>query len=233
MEKGRRGSCASASAARERLARTGRAGCPQGSSEQLPLWGREEASQWSEQGLEPLPGEGPAACLTPSPHQATRWKLAGSCSATAAGAVTPNFEPTSSTRSCYCLSAPDGTLITEASSTSRMPMASAPPRWGCAQGAVVLAFIFRGISSGSRLAPFRSCLRLRLDLAEVHRGWLLCPRQEQSVQGAFDRLTRHKGFRFQGERGACPTLGLWKGLLGLQPGQEASPLGPPGTSIPS
>lgn len=74
-------------------------------------------------------GEELSGCLGDTRTQATRWKLAGSCSATAAGAVTPNFEPTSSTRSCYCLSAPDGTLITEASSTSRMPMASAPPSW--------------------------------------------------------------------------------------------------------
>lgn len=79
-----------------------------------------------------LPGEGSAACLTPSPHQATRWKLAGSYSVTPPGKVTQNFEPMLLRSSSCCLSALDGTLTTEASSTSRMPTAFAPPRWECA-----------------------------------------------------------------------------------------------------
>lgn len=82
---------------------------------------------------------GPLPALSPSTHQAMRWKLAGSCSVTPSGRVTPSFELTLSTSSYCCLSALDGTLTMEASSTSRMLMASALPRWECAQGHMVLA----------------------------------------------------------------------------------------------
>lgn len=75
----------------------------------------------------------------PSAHQATRWKLAGSCSVTPSTEVTPNFEPTLSTSSYCCLSALDGRSRAEVSSTSRVLMAYAPPRWGCTQGYMVLA----------------------------------------------------------------------------------------------
>lgn len=54
------------------------------------------------------------------------------------GKVTLNFEPTLLTSSYCYLSALDGTLTMEASSTSRMLMASALPRWECAQGHMIL-----------------------------------------------------------------------------------------------
>ena len=53
--------------------------------------------------------------------------------------MTPNFEPTLSTSSYCCLSALDGILTMEVSSTSRMLTAYAPPRWECTQGYMVLA----------------------------------------------------------------------------------------------
>lgn len=82
-------------------------------------------------------GGSPLPVLTQSTHQAMRWKLAGSCSVMLSGRVTPSSEPTLSTSSCYCPSALAGTLTMEASSTSRMLTASAPPRWECAQGHMV------------------------------------------------------------------------------------------------
>uniref|UniRef100_A0ABK0LSM7 N-acylglucosamine 2-epimerase n=1 Tax=Rattus norvegicus TaxID=10116 RepID=A0ABK0LSM7_RAT len=61
--------------------------------------------------------------------QATHWKLAGFCSSMPSGKVIPNFKGTLLTSFSYCLSTLDGTLSTEASSTSRMLMISALPSW--------------------------------------------------------------------------------------------------------
>lgn len=71
----------------------------------LPCWGawlragptagkRGRESAQSAGGWNPLPEGDHTTCLTLSPHQATRWRLAGSCSVMPSGEVMPNFKPT-------------------------------------------------------------------------------------------------------------------------------------------